>query len=542
MRPNSKKEQLPSKCHTPWWALYIRLSREDGDQTESLSVSHQKMKLTAYVKEMPEIANYEFYIDDGWTGTNFERPDFQRLLHDILKQNIVGIIVKDLSRLGRDNPKASYFVHEFFPAHKVRFIAIDDQIDKNYYDLDTASDMMIDVKNMFNGFYPRDISSKVRSTFRTKQRAGQFIGAFACYGYRKAPDDHNTLLIDEPAAAVVRQIFSMYLAGNGQNTIARKLNEMGIPCPSEYKKQQGLNYQNSKRLDHTSYWTYSSIRNILRNESYTGVMVQNKTFRQICKKKAVSLPRQEWIIVPDTQEAIIDADTFGKVQNLLAQNTRQTNLTHNMHPLAGLIKCGDCGRAMCKIRKRGSTMFRCGSYQRYGNSRCSSHLIAESVLLNCIQADCNSLLETMPHLRTLIDEEIKQSSSQTEQKTGEAESLRHEITRLERKKDHAYEDYSDKLISKTDFLKYRKRYENQIHSLENQLSLLAASSNHTSPPHPEWIDHLMETGRLEPLNRSLTVELVDQITVYQDRTVRIRYHFSKSKTPADTDDKADRSG
>lgn len=542
MRPSSKKELLPTKCHTPWWALYIRLSREDGDQTESLSVSHQKMKLIAYVKDMPEITNYELYIDDGWTGTNFERPAFQRLLQDVSKQNIVGIIVKDLSRLGRDNPKASYFVHEFFPAHKVRFIAIDDQIDKNYYDLDTASDMMIDVKNMFNGFYPRDISSKVRSTFRTKQRAGQFIGAFACYGYRKAPDDHNSLLIDEPAASVVRQIFSMYLAGNGQNTIARKLNERGIPCPSEYKKQQGLNYQNSKRLGQTSYWTYSSIRNILRNESYTGVMVQNKTFRQICKKKAVGLPRQEWIIVPDTQEAIIDPDTFDKVQNLLAQNTRQTNLTQNMHPLAGLIKCGDCGRAMCKIRKHGCTMFRCGSYQRYGNSHCSSHLIAESVLLNCIQEDCNSLLATIPHLRTLINEEIKQFSHHMKQQAEDTETFRHEITRIERKKDHAYEDYSDGLISKSDFLKYRKRYENQIHSLENQLSQLSASSNPTPPLNPEWIERLLETGHLEPLHRSLIVELVDQITIYQDHTVRIRYHFSQNKPLADSEEKADRIG
>lgn len=526
MTPNIDAATHPLHNHS-WWALYIRLSREDGDKAESLSISHQKMKLTEYADHMTEITDYEFYVDDGWTGTNFDRPAFQRLLRDIADRKIIGIIVKDLSRLGRDNPKAGYYIHEFFPAHKVHFIAIDDQIDKKYYAFDTSSDMMIDVKNMFNGFYPRDISSKVRSTFRTKQQAGQFIGAFACYGYRKSPEDHNTLLIDEAAAKVVRQIFSMYLAGHGQNTIAKKLNDKKIPCPSEYKKQQGLNYHNGRKPDYTSYWTYSSIRNILRNEIYTGSMVQNKSFRQICKKKAITLPREQWIIVPNTHEAIIDIDTFQKVQNLLSQNTRQTHLSRQIHPFSGLLKCGDCGRSMCKIKRNGKTLFRCGSYQRYGKSACSAHSISEEILINLTLRDCNEILSSLPDLKQIILKEKQRFCSPACHSQKEIEALHHAITRLEQKKDHAYEDYSDKLISKEEFIKYKTGYENQIHTLKTQITLLANSTTDQKQlPQGNWLAELLETGCVKQLDRSLLVEMLDHIEVYQNHTIKIHYHFS----------------
>lgn len=522
------KSNISSPSHSnPWWALYIRLSREDGDKAESLSVAHQKMKLIEYIQKIPDATDFELYIDDGWTGTNFDRPDFQRLLQDIRKQHIIGIIVKDLSRLGRDNSKTNYYIHEFFPAHKIRFIAIDDTIDKNYYDCNTSSDMMIDVKNMLNGFYPRDISNKVRSTFRTKQQAGQFIGAFACYGYRKSPDDHNTLLIDEPAAAVVRQIYAMYLGGIGQNTIAKILNDREIPCPSAYKKLQGLNYHNSKRLDHTTYWTYSSIRNILRNEIYTGVMVQNKSFRQVCKKKAITLPRDQWIVVPDTHASIIDKETFRKVQNLLTQNTRQTNLKQNMHPFAGLLKCGDCGRAMCKIKRRGITTFSCGSYNRYGTSKCSSHYIPETVLANIILNDFNAILADLPDLKDLVLDEEKKHHSPDSQNTDEIKTLQHEIAKLVQKKDQAYEDYSENVISRADYIRYRKRYEEQITILEQHIQTLTDSDTDTAPSASDtWISQLVKNQHLREINRILVVEMVRQIEIYQNNTIKILYNFS----------------
>ncbi|MCM1234448.1 MAG: recombinase family protein [Ruminococcus flavefaciens] len=236
-------------------ALYIRLSREDGDKAESLSINNQRLQLMEFISKEPDLQLYDTYIDDGYTGTNFNRPDFNRLLKDIEDKNVQCVVVKDLSRLGRNMPEVSRYINDYFPSKKVRFIAINDKVDKKYYDVDTSEDMMIDVKNMFNGFYPKDISKKVRSTFRSKQNSGQFIGAFASFGYVKSAKDHNKLEIDEYAADIVKRIFSMYIKGIGQNTIAKILNEEGIPCPSEYKKQCGLNYHNCRRLDTTSDWT-----------------------------------------------------------------------------------------------------------------------------------------------------------------------------------------------------------------------------------------------------------------------------------------------
>lgn len=291
-------------------ALYIRLSREDGDKAESLSVVNQRIQLMEFINSHVELYPYDTYIDDGYTGTDFNRPAFRRMIEDIEAGNIQCVLVKDLSRLGRNMPEVSKYTGEYFPYKKVRFIAVNDLIDRDYLDFDPNEDMLMDFKNMFNGFYPKDISKKVRSTFRSKQNNGQFIGAFASYGYVKSALDHNKLEIDPYAADIVRRIFAMYTKGIGQNTIAKILNEEGVPCPSEYKKQCGLNYHNSNRLDGTSYWTYSTIRNILRNEIYTGSMVQNKSFRHMCKKNAISLPREKWIVVENTHTPVIDWETW----------------------------------------------------------------------------------------------------------------------------------------------------------------------------------------------------------------------------------------
>ena len=383
MRTNNmvfEQEKLQTAC-------YIRLSREDGDKSESLSIANQRLQLTQFVTNSNDLTLYDYYIDDGYTGTNFERPNFMRMIEDIENQKIQCIVVKDLSRLGRDMPRTTSYIKEYFPSKKVRFISINDSVDKKYYDVDTSEDMMIDFKNMFNGFYPRDIASKVRSTFRSKQGNGQFIGAFACYGYKKSSEDHNQLIIDEEAANVVRRIFQMYLSGMGQLTIVKQLNSEGIPCPTEYKKQCGLKYHNSNRLNTTSYWTYATIHKILQNEMYIGNMVQNKSFRQVCKTKAISLPKEQWIIVENTHEAIIDKDTWDKVQSLLARGTRQLNLQNNIHIFAGFLRCGDCDRAMVKIKRSNGIFFNCGSYNRYGNKFCSMHHISELELEQIVLND-----------------------------------------------------------------------------------------------------------------------------------------------------------
>ena len=507
-------------------ALYIRLSREDGDKTESLSVGNQRLLLTEYLHKQNDLQLYDTYIDDGYTGTNFNRPNFQRMIEDIENKKVQCVVVKDLSRLGRHMPKVSEYINEYFPSKKVRFIAVNDLVDKQYYDVDTSEDMMIDVKNLFNGFYPKDISKKVRSTFRTKQSKGQFIGAFASYGYCKDEHDHNKLVLDEYASNVVKRIFDMYISGMGQNTIAKILNEEGEPCPSEYKKQSGFKYHNSNRLDTTSYWTYSTIRKILQNELYIGNMVQNKSFRQVCKKNAVSLPKDKWIVVEHTHEPIIDMDTWNKVQNLLKRNTRQTGLTKNIHIFAGFIKCGDCGRAMVKITRKGVASFNCGSYNRYGKKFCSIHSITEKELESIVLNDLNIIIKSVKKLSQLIEQEQKQHKALSLVAYSDISKYQTEIEKTEKKKERAYDDYSDDMISKDDYLKFKLKCEQQITAIQSKIDMIHQVKESQSITKNPWVEKLLQFEQLEHLDRQIVVEMVSMIEIFENDTIKIVYNFS----------------
>ncbi len=507
-------------------ALYIRLSREDGDRAESLSVANQRLLLDEFVGRQNDLYLYDTYIDDGYTGTDFARPGFQRMLRDIEERRIQCIVVKDLSRLGRNMPKVSWYVNEYFPQKRVRFIAVDDSVDKHYDDIDIGNDMMVDVRNMFNGFYPKDISKKVRSTLRSKQEGGQFIGAFACFGYRKSEGDHNRLVVDEYAAGIVRRIFELYLSGVGQNSIAKILNEEEIPCPSEYKKKCGLNYHNGNRLASTAYWTYSTVRRILQNEIYVGNMVQNRSFRQICGKNAVSLPREKWIVVENTHEPIVNREDWDRAQSLLRSNARQTGLSNHMHAFAGLLRCADCGRAMVKIRRKGSTVFNCGSYNRYGRRFCSIHSVTERELECIVVDDLNRLLQSAGNLGRIIEEERIKQERKGAVLREDASRYRAEIDRLIRKKEQAYEDYSDHTLTKEEYIKYRERYENRICELHSKIEMAGQASKKGDTQKNPWIDRILRQERLEHLDRETAVEMLSMIYIHEDGTIKIVYNFS----------------
>ncbi len=524
---NTQKGQKDiNKPHQLSTALYIRLSREDGDKGESVSIANQRLLLEDFVNSRDDLCLFSTYIDDGYTGTNFQRPNFMRMISDIEDKKIQCVVVKDLSRLGRNMPKVSEYINDYFPSRKVLFISINDGINKNYYDTDTSEDMMIDIKNMFNGFYPKDISKKVRSTFRAKQGKGQFIGAFASFGYVKSADDHNHLEIDEYAAGIVRRIFGMYLGGMGQNTIAKVLNSEGIPCPSEYKKQCGLNYRNSNRLDSTSYWTYSTIRNILKNEMYIGNMVQNKNFRQMCKRNTVLLPKDKWIVVEGTHEPIIDMDTWDKVQDLLGRNTRQTKLEQNVHMFAGFLKCGDCGRAMVKIIRKGVIVFNCGSYNRYGRGHCSIHRITEEELEGIVLQDLNLIIKSVKDMGRLIEEERRQKKSDALNALGDISRYRVDVERLEKKKDRAYEDYSDEVISREEYLRHKGKYEQQISVIQSKIEVINRAVESQSFSVNPWIDRLLQNERLEHIDRETVVEMISMIYIYENNQIKIVYNFS----------------
>ena len=279
-------------------ALYCRLSREDGDRMESDSIGNQRKLLEEYIENHPELTVAECYADDGYTGTNFQRPAFQRMLRDMESGRIRCVLVKDLSRFGRDYIETGRYLERWLPEHGVRFIAVTDNIDSDR----GAYDMMMPLKNLFNTQYARDISQKVKSSLHAKQQRGEFIGAFASYGYCKDPQNHNRLVIDPPAAEVVRRIFTLFENGMGKIRIAKQLNEEGIPCPSEYKRLAGEKYRNNHRLAATTDWTYATIHRILQNEMYIGNMERGRDDRLQMHGKARRKDRFQWTVVSGTHE------------------------------------------------------------------------------------------------------------------------------------------------------------------------------------------------------------------------------------------------
>lgn len=510
----------PSPSQANWRAaLYTRLSREDGDKPESDSIANQRVLLESFAARQPDLQVIGQYSDDGFTGTNFRRPDFQRMIADIEAGKINCVIVKDLSRFGRDYINAGQYLERWFPEHGVRFLAVNDHIDSER----GPYDMLLPFKNVFNEQYARDISHKVKSAMQAKQRQGQFIGAFASYGYQKDPQDHNKLLVDPCAAAVVQRVFDLYEQGNGKIRIAKLLNEEGVPCPSEYKKLNGERYHNGQKLGKTTYWTYATIHRMLKNQMYIGNMEQGRAPRQTMHGRAKQLDRSQWTVVEGTHEPIISRPQWERVQALLAKDTRTPSFEQNISPFAGFLRCGDCGRAMSKTNHPGGVYYCCGSYKRYGPSTCARHGISHRELEQIVLDDLNKIIGAVGDLKALAEEATPQKKHRSIE--GARERIQGNLDRVYHLKKSTYEDYRSGLISREDFLRYNEDYTLQEKALSNQLSQLQQEQPEAVFNRP-WIASLLKHGELTELDRTTIAETVKEILIFEDGHIEITYLFS----------------
>ena len=501
-------------------ALYERLSREDGDRLESDSIINQQRMLEDYCKHHTEFRVIAHYSDDGYTGTNFHRPAFKRMLSDIEGGKINCVIVKDLSRFGRDYIDMGYYLERYFPAHGVRFIAINDNVDSKQ----GPYDMLLPLKNVFNTQYAKDISQKVRSAVAVKQNRGEFVGAFASYGYLKDPENHSRLVVDPVAGKVVQRIFRMAASGMGQIKIAHVLNEEQIPCPSEYKRLMGEKYTNSKKLDSTRYWTYATIHRMLKNEIYLGNMVQRRSVRPTMHSKAKSLNSNQWAVVSGTHEPLILQELWETVQVQVAKNGRAPNFTQNVGLFSGFLKCGDCGRSMAKTRWNSKIHYSCGSYKRYGATACTKHYIPQSILEDIVLDDLNRIIAAVDNLKKITDDH-QQDVSAVQPSAAEQKRLQTALSRIRRLKQGSYEDYRDKLISRDDFLRYKADYDHQEQVLLHQISQLQETKEIDAPTKP-WIENLLQKGKLEELDRVTLAQTVKEIRVFEENRIEIQYLFS----------------
>lgn len=508
--------------------IYLRLSREDekdGRVDESQSIQNQKEYIIRYVAEKKwNIAG--FYSDDGWTGTNFNRPEFKRMLMDIENGKINLVITKDLSRLGRDYIETGYYTEKYFPEHHIRYIAITDGIDTF---ISSSNNDMTPFRAVINDMYARDISKKVRAVMDTKRSNGKFIGAFAPYGYKKNPHDKNKLILDGETAPIVKRCFDMYLEGQGFGTIARKLNDEGIICPSLYKSQNS-NYKNPRAQ--FGLWTHDTIKCILMNPTYRGDITQNKFFKVNYKvKKLMAMERSNWITVSCTHEPIVDGAIFELVQKIIQSKT--SNGCSSMkfeHLLAGFVFCGDCGAKLTFIKTAsGYSYMICSSYKRFGN--CSRHSINEERLRKYLLNDLRRISENAVSQEKLFriaqaavalkgDSSLNIKIKETE---GRFKQIKNTIKNL-------YEDKIKGILSEGDFIDLTQEYNNERESLKLKLLELMEKKDMIDKKcddKRELSEYVRECSNFHMLDRPALIRLVDKIEVFEDNKIAIHYKFKK---------------
>ena len=513
--------------------LYLRLSRDDGDKEESNSITGQRELLRDFIRTRPELREYAVRIDDGFTGSNFERPSFKKMLEDVKAGRTNCIIVKDLSRFGRNYLDAGEYIEKIFPFLGVRFIAVND----NYDSLggNNASDeLIIPFKNLINEAYCRDISVKVRTQLEVKRKSGQYIGAFAVYGYLKDEADKNRLVADEYAADVVRDIFSWKLEGMSPQDIAARLNRNGVLSPMEYKKSLGMKFATSFKANPQALWSANAVLRILKNPVYTGVLIQGKETTPSYKvRKRVTKPENEWAVVPDTHEAIIERRDFDSVQKALSLDTRRSPGDSAVQLFSGMVFCGECGASM--VRKtipsgnKKYVYYVCAAHKQ--DKSCSPHRMRDEALADIV-------LETLrQYIRDVVDlDDILAMTDTAPLRTAEAQKVqrqldkkRSEYERLQKLLMSLYENLADGIIDRDEYARLKQNYAGRCAECEKQMETLQETITQIKEhggEHREWMAQFREHLNITELERSIVVALIDRILIYKDNRVEVRFRFA----------------
>ena len=518
-------------------AIYVRLSKEDGDvagasKAESNSISNQKELIRDFLKDKEDIVVVSERVDDGYSGSSFERPSFKLMLEDIKKGVVDCVVVKDLSRFGREYIDSGRYIERLFPALGVRFIAVNDGYD-SLEGKDQSDEIIIPFKNLINVAYCRDISVKIRSHLEVKRKNGEFIGSFAPYGYQKDEGCRNRLVVDPVAAGVVRDIFRMKLHGMSQDAIAGRLNDMGVLSPMEYKSASGSNYQTSFKTGERALWSSVTVRRILENECYVGNLVQGRQTTPNHKvKKYVVKPEKDWVRIEKNHEAVVSDRDFAIVQRLLGMDTRMSPEQSEVYPLAGMVVCADCGAAM--VRKNVCSGKR--KYRYYVCSRnketkeCASHRIGverlEEAVLEVLKVQVANVLDLKRAMEKVSEIpfqelDIRELERRIEQKEAE-------VLRCRELRNMLYEDMKDGIVSKEDYRELHEAYtqrrdlaEEAVRQMKGEIEDILASNTDKY----RWLDYFAEHGNIDRLTRNVAVELIERVKVVDRETVEVVFSF-----------------
>ncbi len=519
-------------------AIYLRLSRDDenvdGSKAESNSISSQRDMIRSYIRKQDNMEIYDIYVDDGWSGANFDRPEFKRMMQDIETGNTNCVIVKDLSRLGRDYIETGRLIQKTFPVFSVRFIALTDHFDSLTADYNETS-LVVPVKNFVNDSYSRDISGKIRSHQKIKRENGDFIGAFAAYGYKKYDENRNLLVPDDYAANIVRKIFSWKMEGYSNLAIAELLDSLGILSPMEYKKMQGEKFQTGFVTGVKTKWSAVAVKRILINENYIGTLVQGKEEKINYKvKKSIKKPEEEWTRVQEAHEAIISKEDFETVQDLLKIDTRAGSGEKKAHIYAGLLFCGDCMEQMVRrvnrYKGKETVSFICSTKNKSGE--CTRHTISEDDLNNLVFTGLRQQVSLF-----LNKSSVLRSIELMEINFEEVVAFDKEIERLHSEQDKylslragLYEDLKKNIITEEDFKNFREIYEKRYQELQQAIcnqeetikklfkSGVTAGMN---------LERMRTAMQITELDRVTLISFVKRILVYEDKRIYLELRYKE---------------
>ena len=516
-------------------ALYIRLSKEDGDKNESYSVTSQREILKEYIKQRPDIFLFDYYVDDGWSGTNFDRPAFRRMMQDIYDGRVNCVVVKDLSRFGRNYTDAGHYLDDVFVRLGVRFIALNNGVDSISNSMNAATKCItVGVQNVINESVAATTSVNVRGTLNVSRKQGKFIGSFPTYGYLKDPNDHHKLIIDEETAPVVRQIFQWFLEGKSIIGITKTLNAIGIPNPSTYKMQKGWNYRHTSGKNNDGLWCDSTVRRMLSNQMYIGNMVQGKNTTISYKiKQCKSVPKSDWIVVENTHEPIIDKETFEKAQSLFHRNTRTAPAKTEVDLFSGFVKCADCHRAMSKKTNRHPygtyQYYRCVTSRKMDSGACSPHSIRIDKLERAVLVTIQTMIDTAVEWDDVLAEIRKKADGKSENLTKKSmEKCMAERERIQKMMLDLYPDWKSGTISKEEYLALKENMGQKIKALDEKIEAfqraLARNADGCGADNA-FLTHFKKYGKIKKLTRPILTELVDSILVHEGGNITINFKF-----------------
>lgn len=511
-------------------ALYIRLSKEDDSEKESESITNQRSLLYDYTSKNRFYVVDE-YIDDGISGTSFDRPDFNRMIKDIENKRINMVITKDMSRLGRDYIMTGHYMERFFPENGVRYVSLLDGIDTFS---DSSMNDITPFKAIMNDMYAKDISKKILSVKHDKQKKGLFIGWKASYGYKISPSEKNKIIIDEEAAEVVRNIFMLAYSGYSCRQIAVQLNDSKVPTPAEYAK-----VNNTRKGPFCGLWSSERVSFTLKNQVYIGNMVQGRMKKVSYKsKKCVKLPPEEWIIVENTHEPLIDKQVFDTVQMIIAKRTPTRSRKYD-YLLKGLVHCKECGYVLGVMNRKladGSDIlyFICRTHQRFTTySKCSCHsfrveAIEEKVLQN-VREVCGKYLD-LSEMRRLgkqsLDQWIAESKETQDEKV--TAGIEKKIGEITRNLDKVYEDKLSGILSAEDFERIYDKIKSERAVLNSKLQKLQNKAKAESSDTSAKAKNLAARFLKEiDVNKELMFSLIERIDLSKDGEITVNWAFKR---------------